>query len=419
MDQLNGIPILTWHDDKADEELPRLIPLLEYMSTVDDVRRVIGKVVVNEKVDYNIVNKLLQNNIESRIAIKSVPRLEPNNLGRNKSSDMFSSNVNYDRKIQEWNELKGKVGNNLEECSGASLIHHDTCFNPDNNSNIHSSMLCKSFRESTPNRNQYKIDNRTRCVDEEKKNESADIMSYSASRVNSYFWKSNQSFLKDDIKSQASSLCHLKSTGNKDLNRNSSCKCIRSDENEFNSSNNISNNTNYHINFEHSYFRHNHMPSSKNNCSNFYKAAEEEEEEEKNTYKQGNDSKLYSSWNSHRSVYTNTPQKIVNQCNTNYLTTIKKNPPNKKLNEKKMLTPSPFPQREKNEEKKNASLASTKKRLLFNSSTMGNDYSFLLNSNNSNYNTQRYVISKKENNLSNTSNQLYRAIDKKRSYLER
>ena len=65
----NGIPILTWHYDKGDQELKKLIPLLNYLSNVDDVTEIIKKVVnrnTNE-VDYNIVEKIINNGNSSNV----------------------------------------------------------------------------------------------------------------------------------------------------------------------------------------------------------------------------------------------------------------------------------------------------------------------------------------------------------------
>jgi len=45
----NGIPIKTWHFDKGDVELVKLIPLFEYLSKVDDVRNVIRRIVKEMK----------------------------------------------------------------------------------------------------------------------------------------------------------------------------------------------------------------------------------------------------------------------------------------------------------------------------------------------------------------------------------
>ena len=49
----NGLPILTWFDDKNDRELYRICPILEFLSLVPDVRDYICKMVVNNEISYN------------------------------------------------------------------------------------------------------------------------------------------------------------------------------------------------------------------------------------------------------------------------------------------------------------------------------------------------------------------------------
>jgi Dullard-like phosphatase family protein len=49
LNQDNGIPILTWYDNINDNELNKLIPLLKYLSNVDDVRPIIKEIVDREK----------------------------------------------------------------------------------------------------------------------------------------------------------------------------------------------------------------------------------------------------------------------------------------------------------------------------------------------------------------------------------
>ena len=58
----NGIPILTWHSSKTDTELIKLVPFLEYLSKVDDVRECIKKVINGNYVNYREVNKLINMN---------------------------------------------------------------------------------------------------------------------------------------------------------------------------------------------------------------------------------------------------------------------------------------------------------------------------------------------------------------------
>ena len=56
----NGIPIKTWYDDLNDNELIKLIPLLKYLSNVDDVRNIIRQIVDkrNNEIDFYIVDKM-------------------------------------------------------------------------------------------------------------------------------------------------------------------------------------------------------------------------------------------------------------------------------------------------------------------------------------------------------------------------
>ena len=57
----NGIPILTWHSCQTDNELMKLVPLLEILSKCDDVRTIIKKVVNGNYVNFTEVNKLVNN----------------------------------------------------------------------------------------------------------------------------------------------------------------------------------------------------------------------------------------------------------------------------------------------------------------------------------------------------------------------
>ena len=57
----NGLPIITWYENSDDNELIKLIPLLEYLSKVDDVRPIINQImnIEKNKIDFSIVKKLL------------------------------------------------------------------------------------------------------------------------------------------------------------------------------------------------------------------------------------------------------------------------------------------------------------------------------------------------------------------------
>ena len=94
----NGIPILTWYDDLNDKELLKLIPLLKYLSNVDDVRPII-RLIVNRRtneVDYNVVNSIINDkNYENDIYKNNL-----NNNNNNLSNEFYRSkynNENIDR----------------------------------------------------------------------------------------------------------------------------------------------------------------------------------------------------------------------------------------------------------------------------------------------------------------------------------
>ena len=81
----NGIPIKTWHYDKRDCELERLVPLLKYLVNVDDVRNVIRRVVKYNEVDFESVKMMLQNERRDNV---NVNRDNDNNImNRSRSLD--------------------------------------------------------------------------------------------------------------------------------------------------------------------------------------------------------------------------------------------------------------------------------------------------------------------------------------------
>ena len=56
----NGLPIKSWHYDKNDKELIKIIPLLNFLSTVDDVRKYISFIIENDEINFNKVNMLIR-----------------------------------------------------------------------------------------------------------------------------------------------------------------------------------------------------------------------------------------------------------------------------------------------------------------------------------------------------------------------
>ena len=99
----NGIPILTWTDDLNDNELIKLIPLLKYLSKVDDVRPFINQIINkdNGQLNLDVINQLLknENNISNQVNEVQINYINSklnslNTMNKNKSMD-FTNKENY------------------------------------------------------------------------------------------------------------------------------------------------------------------------------------------------------------------------------------------------------------------------------------------------------------------------------------
>lgn len=62
MNRENGVPIVTWHHDKSDMELYKMIPVFEFLANVQDVRDYISKFVVGNSVNYQMANSIMKSN---------------------------------------------------------------------------------------------------------------------------------------------------------------------------------------------------------------------------------------------------------------------------------------------------------------------------------------------------------------------
>ena len=59
-DNDNGLPIKAWYEDKNDNELEKVYPLIEFLSNVKDVRKFIKQFVKNNEINYNAANELIK-----------------------------------------------------------------------------------------------------------------------------------------------------------------------------------------------------------------------------------------------------------------------------------------------------------------------------------------------------------------------
>ena len=61
LNQYNGFPIKSWFDDKIDDELLKIIPILEFLSYVPDVREYIKKIVVQKQILFDSIKQVISN----------------------------------------------------------------------------------------------------------------------------------------------------------------------------------------------------------------------------------------------------------------------------------------------------------------------------------------------------------------------
>ena len=95
----NGVPILTWYEDLNDKELLSLIPLLKYLSTVEDVRPIITRIVDRQKneINFDIVEELIKDKISEN---------------KNYKKMIYETNENYNEEDEQKNEYKENKNNN-------------------------------------------------------------------------------------------------------------------------------------------------------------------------------------------------------------------------------------------------------------------------------------------------------------------
>ena len=110
----NGLPILTWHSIQSDNELIKLIPLLTYLSNVDDIRPIINKVVNGYYINYKEVNKIISNNDTT---YNNCSSLNNNSKEDDYFNNWFTSNMKLVEKKNSFKYSNAKDKKNKMELS--------------------------------------------------------------------------------------------------------------------------------------------------------------------------------------------------------------------------------------------------------------------------------------------------------------
>ena len=133
----NGIPIKTWHNDKNDKELLKIRNFLNFLSSVDDVRYYIPKVIENDEIIYYKINIILTQQInsnnkedinyyrkEKKVRINSHFNNSTNNL-----SPYRKINFNKDENIyiDEYTKTDGNENNNYNKIRLINYREQKSC----------------------------------------------------------------------------------------------------------------------------------------------------------------------------------------------------------------------------------------------------------------------------------------------------
>ena len=107
LNHYNGFPIKSWFDDKKDDELLKICPILEFLSYVPDVRDYIKKIVVQNKVKFDLVKQIIINykNSLKKSIVPAECRKIYDLFNEEKNTNLYNNN-NFDKIMQKSKSTK-------------------------------------------------------------------------------------------------------------------------------------------------------------------------------------------------------------------------------------------------------------------------------------------------------------------------
>ena len=142
LNHYNGFPIKSWFDDKNDDELLKICPILEFLSYVPDVRDYIKKIVVQNKVQFDSVKQIIinyRNSLKKNIIPPECKKIY--DLFTNDKFNNVYNNNNSDKIIQKSKSTKISIinpsFNNTDKYYNNKKINNFTNINIINKSTKH------------------------------------------------------------------------------------------------------------------------------------------------------------------------------------------------------------------------------------------------------------------------------------------
>ena len=135
----NGLPILTWFDDKDDRELYRICPILEFLSLVPDVRDYIYKIVVNNEISYNSAMNVINEYNEMLTKKHKNDNEKDNNIIENNNEISDSSENNLVFINRNNNEKNQQININIINNNITNYIYDNK--NQDKKENINNNNI--------------------------------------------------------------------------------------------------------------------------------------------------------------------------------------------------------------------------------------------------------------------------------------
>ena len=183
----NGLPILSWFDNRDDKELLLLEPILKFLGKVDDVRKYIKKFLRNNCINYEIANRIMKDYEEAEQAKKNKKE------GTNNESNLKSSDFE-----EEKGESKGECKNNIENNTSTKIKNANKGKNmKTNNINLLNNFIIKNDMNNIPKlinddiknnniNNIMKLDNKINNLKNEKKSIKLKLQSNNNNLVKSF-----------------------------------------------------------------------------------------------------------------------------------------------------------------------------------------------------------------------------------------